>query len=97
MRKENPGCPIKGRNDLTYGYSPCQSFVGRTGPVLMSPLYWITKSIELSNCRSNHRYLYVLKGPTHNISAFAIQADETLVKTETFEGLPAHSVGITSW
>lgn len=43
------------------------------------------------------QYLYVLNGRTHNISAFAIQADGTLVNVGTFEGLPAGSVGITSW
>jgi 6-phosphogluconolactonase (cycloisomerase 2 family) len=43
------------------------------------------------------QYLYVLNGRTHNISAFAIQADGTLVDAGTFEGLPAGSVGITSW
>lgn len=46
---------------------------------------------------NNGQYLYVLNGRTHNISAFAIQADGTLVKIGTFEGLPAGSVGITSW
>lgn len=43
------------------------------------------------------QYIYVLNGKTHNISAFAIQADGTLVKVGMFEGLPAGSVGITSW
>jgi 6-phosphogluconolactonase len=43
------------------------------------------------------QYLYVLNGRTHNISGFAIQADGTLVNVGMFEGLPAGSVGITSW
>lgn len=43
------------------------------------------------------QYLYVLNGRTHNISAFAIQADGTLVNVGMYEGLPAGSVGITSW
>ncbi len=41
--------------------------------------------------------LYVLNGATHDLSAFAIQADGALIKIGTFEGLPAGSSGLAAW